>query len=161
MITQPIKRNENILRLSREHHFSLLFCWKIKQGLNSETDTERIINYVRYFSLNFLLPHFREEEFFLFPAIDDEKVDKAIEQHKQINNLIGTLALLDNTGSKKVLQRIAELVDEHVRYEERDLFPYMESELSNDQLESIGKKLDEAEALPVKDEYEDEFWVKK
>ncbi|MEO7121389.1 MAG: hemerythrin domain-containing protein [Ginsengibacter sp.] len=161
MTNRPIKRNENILRLSKEHHFSLLFCWKIKQGLNSETDTERIINYIRYFSVNFLLPHFREEEFFLFPALNDEKVDKAIEQHKQINNLIATLALVDNTSSRKVLQRIAELVDEHVRYEERDLFPHMERELTNEQLESIGKKLDEAQALPLKDDYEDEFWIKK
>jgi len=30
MKTKPIKRNENIMKLSKEHHFSLLFCWKIR-----------------------------------------------------------------------------------------------------------------------------------
>jgi hemerythrin-like domain-containing protein len=101
-----------------------------------------------------------DEEFFLFSALNDEKVEKAIEQHRQINNLIGALAQ-NSPGAKKILQRIAELVDEHVRYEERDLFPHMETELSSEQLASIGKKLNEAQTLPLKDEYEDEFWIKK
>lgn len=161
MVSKPIKRNENILKLSQEHHFSLLFCWKIKQGLNGEIPSERIIKYVQYFSANFLIPHFREEELFLFPALNDEKVDKAIEQHKQINNIISGISLHDENNSKKALQRVAELVDDHVRYEERELFPYIESKLSDEQLAAIGEKLNEAQAMPLKDEYEDEFWVKK
>jgi len=161
MVNKPIKRNKNILKLSKEHHLSLLFCWKIKQGLNGEIPPDRIIKYIQYFSANFLMPHFREEECFLFPALNDEKVDKAIEQHKQINNLISGVSLYDETNLKKTLQRIAELVDDHVRYEERELFPYMESKLKDEQLSAIGKKLNEAEALPLKDEYEDEFWIKK
>ena len=161
MANKPIKRNENILKLSKEHHFSLLFCWKIKQGLNGEIPTGRIIKYVQYFWTHFLLPHFREEELFLFSTLNDEKVDKAIEQHKEINNLISRLPIYNESHSKKALQKIAELVDDHVRYEERELFPYMESKLSNEQLTSIGKKLNEAQPMLLKDEYEDEFWIKK
>ena len=66
MNKKPIKRNENILKLSKEHHFSLLFCWKIRHGLKTQTDCSRIIKYVQYFKTNFLLPHFSEEEIFLF-----------------------------------------------------------------------------------------------
>jgi len=161
MNNKPIKRDENILKLSKEHHFSLLFCWKIKQGLNGEIPTGRIIKYVQYFSTHFLIPHFREEELFLFSALKDEKVDKAIEQHKKINNVIAEVLSDDEVKSKKALQKIAELVDDHVRYEERDLFPHIESKLSSEQLTSIGKKLNEAQPLPLKDEYDDEFWVKK
>ncbi|HEY5406878.1 MAG TPA: hemerythrin domain-containing protein [Ginsengibacter sp.] len=161
MNNKPIKRDENILKLSKEHHFSLLFCWKIKQGLNGEIPTGRIIKYVQYFSTHFLIPHFREEELFLFSALKDEKVDKAIEQHKKINNVIAEVLSDDEVKSKKALQKMAELVDEHVRYEERDLFPHIESKLSSEQLRSIGKKLNEAQPLPLKDEYDDEFWVKK
>lgn len=161
MTNKPIKRNEHILKLSKEHHFSLLFCWKIKQGLNGEIPSQRIIKYVQYFSAHFLIPHFREEELFLFPALNDEKVDKAIEQHKQINNIIAGISLHDENNTKKALQRIAELVDDHVRYEERELFPYIESKLSNEQLAVIGEELNNAPAFPLKEEFEDEFWVKK
>ena len=83
---------------------------------------DRIIKYVQYFSTYFLGPHFREEELFLFPSLNDTKVDKAIEQHKQIHNAISGLALDDKINSKKTLQKIAELVDEHVRYESGNYF---------------------------------------
>ncbi len=32
----PIKRSEFLIQLSRDHHFTLLFCWKIKEGLKKD-----------------------------------------------------------------------------------------------------------------------------
>lgn len=161
MDKKPIKRNENILKLSKEHHFSLLFCWKIRQGLKAEIATSRIIKYVQYFKTHFLLPHFTEEEVFLFASLDDKWVKKAIEQHKQINNLISKLSNNIEANSNEQLEKLASLVDDHVRYEERQLFPHMEKTLSDEQLEAIGKQLNDEHALPLKDEYKDEFWIKK
>ncbi len=161
MDKKPIKRNENILKLSKEHHFSLLFCWKIRQGLKTEIATSRIIEYVQYFKTHFLLPHFREEEVFLFASLNDKWVKKAIEQHKQINNLISKLSNNIEANSNEQLEKLANLVDDHVSYEERQLFPHMEKTLSDEQLEAIGKQLNDEHALPLKDEYKDEFWIKK
>lgn len=31
-----MKRNENIVLLSRDHHFGLLCAWKIRQGLKKK-----------------------------------------------------------------------------------------------------------------------------
>ena len=62
MNRKPIRRNENILKLSKEHHFSLLFCWKIRQGLKMNIDASRIVKYAQYFHAHFLRLHFREEE---------------------------------------------------------------------------------------------------
>ena len=161
MNKKPIKRNENILNLSKEHHFSLLFCWKIRQGLKAGTDSSRIKKYVQYFKTNFLLPHFGEEENFLFSALDDEQVAKALEQHKEIKNLLDELLNNAEYNAKKQLETLANLVDDHVRYEERELFPHIENSLTDEQLEAIGKKLNTSQQLPVKDVYTDEFWIKK
>jgi len=161
MNKKPIKRNENILNLSKEHHFSLLFCWKIRQGLKAGTDSSRIIKYVQYFKTNFLLPHFGEEENFLFSALNDEQVEKALEQHKEIKNLLDELLNNAEYNAKKQLETLANLVDDHVRYEERELFPHIENSLTDEQLEAIGKKLNTSQQLPVKDVYTDEFWIKK
>ncbi len=161
MNKKPIKRNENILKLSKEHHFSLLFCWKIRQGLKNETTTDRIIQYVQYFSAHFLMPHFREEEEFLFALLVDAKVEKATEHHKVINSLIAELSNNNEINSRELLQKLAELVDDHIRYEERVLFPYMEKKLSNKQLETVGKQLMDENTLSDKEEYQDEFWIKK
>ena len=160
MNKKPIKRNENILKLSKEHHFSLLFCWKIRQGLKTETDSSRIIKYVQYFTTDFLLPHFSEEEIYLFSSLNDEQVEKAIEQHTEIKNLLAELLDTEKDSSKQQLEKLANLVDEHVRYEERELFPHIENSLTREQLKEIGKKLNDSQPVPMKDVYADEFWIK-
>ena len=66
MELQPIRRNKHILELSRDHHFTLLFCWKIRQGLKMQIAPERLKNYVNYFWGEHMQPHFREEEEILF-----------------------------------------------------------------------------------------------
>src|SRR5690606_20132197 len=89
MGTKPIKRNEHIAKLSREHHFSLLFCWKIRQGLKKEITPDRISRYIQFFWPRVLAPHFREEEEILFaPMPADELVTQAINEHHQIREQI-------------------------------------------------------------------------
>jgi hemerythrin-like domain-containing protein len=71
-----------------------------------------------------------------------------------IINELGSVASQNRTDK---LFLLADSVDEHVRYEERILFPYLEKELSGEQLEDIGKRIPGA---PLKDNYEDAFWIK-
>jgi hemerythrin-like domain-containing protein len=161
MKTKPIKRNQHIMRLSKDHHFSLLFCWKVRQGLKHETQTERIIKYVQYFWKHHLEPHFREEETILFSPLKDEWVQKAINDHKQIRKQLNQLPANSVDDTKKQLKDWANLIDDHVRYEERELFPHLEKRLSEDQLEKIGKQLDEQQPSPLTDDFEDQFWMKQ
>lgn len=160
MNKKPIRRNENIVKLSKEHHFSLLFCWKIRKGIKMETPAARIIKYVEYFKTNFLNPHFKEEEKILFAALKDKPVEKAIKQHKEINILVSKLSKNTDANQAEQLEKLADLVDDHVRYEERQLFPHIEKTLKPAQLEAIGEQLHKHSSL-IKDEYEDEFWVKQ
>ena len=103
--------------------------------------------------------HFREEEKLLFASIKDRQVERAINEHKQIRRHIEGLA--NNLGKddmRKSLARIADMVDDHVRYEERTLFPHLEKKLSKEQLKNIGEQIQKLyPSLPV-DQYEDEFW---
>lgn len=158
MLKKPIKRNENIKDLSREHHLSLLFCWKIRQGLKMDVDIERIRKYVQYFWQQHLQPHFREEEKILFATIKDSRVQKAINEHKHIRQQIENLADYSENNVRKGLSKIAEMVDEHVRYEERELFPHLERRLSKEQLENIGKQMEKHHRSSLQDQFEDQFW---
>jgi hypothetical protein len=47
------------------------------------------------------------------------------------------------------------MVDEHVRYEERILFPHLELSLSDEQLTQIGTQISDE---PLLDTYQDAFW---
>lgn len=152
----PIKRSKHILQLSKDHHFTLLFCWKIRQGLKQHIDTERIKKYVQEFWEKDMQEHFREEENILFAPVNDDKVRKAIEDHQQIKQQVKLIETLTGEAVAKLLSTLANQVDAHVRYEERELFPHLEATLTETQMEAIGGQLKKE---PVyKDEYVDEFW---
>ena len=158
MLKKPVNRNEHIRKLSRQHHFSLLFCWKIRQGLRTHVAMERVRKYVQYFWQQHLQPHFREEENILFAPIKDRQVQRAINEHKYIKSQIEGLANYTENNERKSLARIADIVDEHVRYEERELFPHLERKLSKEQLENIGKLIQKNHPSSLQDHYEDQFW---
>ncbi|MEO7314214.1 MAG: hemerythrin domain-containing protein [Ginsengibacter sp.] len=155
MEKKPIKRNENIAKLSRDHHASLLFCFKIRQGIKKDVSTERMVRYVQYFEKQHFIPHFTEEEEILFAPLNDAKAQKAIDDHVHILRLAKEISFSGKENQQKELGKLADLVDDHVRYEERVLFPHLEEKLTDEQLEEIGKQIS-VEA--IKDYYEDEFW---
>jgi hypothetical protein len=56
---------------------------------------------------------------------------------------------------------LADLVDSHVRYEERELFPHLEQLIPEEQLVVVEKQLAAAHDSNLKDDYPDEFWMEK
>lgn len=157
MKTKPIKRNKNIVSLSKDHHLGLLFCWKVRQGLKKDVATERIIKYVKYFWTNHLAIHFFEEETIVFPLLNDHLVQKALHEHQQIKHQIDGLATSPGDQAINGLRILAELIDNHIRFEERELFPHFEKILSKEQLDTVGKQLEE-HGSPLTDDHDDLFW---
>lgn len=156
MEKKPVKRSPYIIKLSRDHHASLLFCWKIRQGEKLNIDNKRMKPYVSYFAEEHMMPHFKEEETILFaPALDDKFVLQALKEHEYINSLVKIIYQSSGNELSDALTKIVDSVDEHVRYEERILFPHLEKLLSEDQLKAISTQLDHE---PEKDVYPDEFW---
>jgi len=86
----PIRRNEHITPLSREHHDNLLFCWKIRQGIKLGIERKRMEKYVHYFWQNHIEPHFELEESLLFTDTEDEYVQKVLLEHQQIKTQMET-----------------------------------------------------------------------
>jgi hemerythrin-like domain-containing protein len=153
-----MKRNEQIVPLSRDHHAGLLFCWKIRQGIRNQTETERIRQYVLYFWQEHLKTHFREEEELLFSTTTDVLIGRAISEHRILENRIRQV--IDNKQiNYTLLEEIADLTDNHIRFEERILFPFLESVLPVAVLNSIGNTLRELHKDSRPDNYADAFWT--
>ena len=158
MEKKPIKRSKHIVILSREHHTGLLFCWKIRQGLKKEVNTSRIQKFACYFWNAHLASHFREEEELLFNKVNDDFCRLALQQHQEIRVLINQVKA--NAPTPELLTHLADSVDNHIRFEERELFPHLEKVLDEQELINIGAALAESHAAPDKDNFQDEFWVK-
>jgi hemerythrin-like domain-containing protein len=160
MEKKPIKRNKYIIQLSKDHHHTLLFCWKIRTGVKFKVETGRIKNYVQYFWQTHIEPHFNEEETILFAPVKDNAVQKALGEHDDIRQQINTIITSKNIQVEQ-LEHLANTIESHVRYEERELFAHLENVLTENQLKQIGKALQRTNAAVCHDEFADEFWIKK
>lgn len=151
-----MKRNINLQELSKDHHHGLLLGWKIRQGLKKSVDPVTIAEYVSYFVKAALLPHFREEEEILLSGLDsnDDFKQKTLKEHLQIEELAKLIAEKPDTER---LNLLADLLDAHIRFEERTLFPHLEQTLAQAELENIGRQIQDRHT-PFKEDYPNEFW---
>ena len=160
MESKPIKRNVNIVILSKEHHYGLLFAWKLRQGLAGHIELERMAKYVRYFWGTHLKEHFEEEENLLFKGVQHGLVDKGIQQHIAIRTLVDQI-LSEGKNTAEDYGSLTDLITDHIRFEERELFPYLEATLTTEQLSRIGDELTTVHQKPKADDYPDVFWLNK
>ena len=135
----PLKRHQALVSLSRDHHFGLLLVWKIKQGLANAIVADRISDYVLYFFDTDLQHHFKEEEQMLFPMLADDNAlrQQAESEHAAIYKMIDRLRH-DKTNERLLLQ-FSEMLKKHIRFEERELFAYMQETFSEWELETIAR----------------------
>ncbi|MCK0144769.1 hemerythrin domain-containing protein [Arenibacter sp. F26102] len=152
MKTQPIKRHQALQPLSRDHHQGLLLSWKIRTGFAKGISVDRIKNYTDWFYKIHLIPHFKEEEKYIFPILgnDNELVKKAIVQHRRLDRLFNSSLEL-----KKSLNLIEEELEQHIRFEERVLFNEIQKVATKQQMESFLEHHEETKFL---DNNSDMFW---
>lgn len=157
MNNKPIKRSQEMQILSRDHHFGLLFAWKIKQGINKKVDSIRMKDYVNFFWNQHLKGHFLDEEVLLFNRFDSEELCvRAKKDHQQIIDLIERVNAASQ-GDYDVYEKLFSFLDQHIRFEERVVFPYLEEIVSDSILTSIGHFLEKHHHDFV-DDFKDEFW---
>lgn len=156
-----MKRNKNLIELSRDHHHGLLLGWKIKQGFKYNVALQDMVSYIKHFSEEALFPHFDEEEeqLFIYLPEDDEYRLRAIADHQEIRSLIADI-ISSEAIDEAMLLNLANILETHIRFEEREMFPYMEVTLSEQQLEQIGAVIS-AIHQPYTEGFSNEFWVRK
>ncbi len=151
----PIKRSIQLQPLSQEHHDGLLFVWKIRQVLHNNTPIDKLQEYVRWFWKNHIRPHFFQEEKFLLPClpVNHPLGKKLKDDHTEIREL---MLSIDREVERPDLISLANFIELHIRWEEREFFQYLESNLSAAELEDISKKLND-HPVSCKVEWKDEF----
>lgn len=93
------------------------------------------------------MPHFRDEEEHLFPLVVDSEeaqplVVRALLEHQRLHALTRDLA----SGDTARMRELGELLEAHVRFEERELFPLIER-LLGELLAGVEVRADRSEAL--------------
>lgn len=141
-----MKRCPELQDLSREHHTALKLALHMKRAVASADDAqiEAACAHAREVFQKDLLPHFREEEQCLLPSLEaaggSAVVARTLIEHRALQRLVREMEIPD----PDVLLRFAELMTEHVRFEERELFDAAEDLLGN---EVLARVLSQSERL--------------
>mgnify|MGYP000400862530 CR=1 FL=1 len=120
----PLRRTQYLTSFSHEHHHGLVFCSRLKK--TAFVDKELIQDYARDFWNRYLDVHFDNEEQLLLPIVSDREIAKRfLAEHKAIRFAFWKI---DTPCGDKYEQAkdLSRLLNEHIRFEERIMFPFLE-----------------------------------
>lgn len=124
-----MKRIETLQPLSREHHTALTLskaCERAVQSRDEEKVAKACQRVIQAFA-DELEPHFQLEEKSFLPLLHSPEnkplEERTLEDHRQLRALLDGLQQND-AGA---LDSFGKLLMAHVRFEERELFPALES----------------------------------
>lgn len=139
-----MKRSIELKRLSMEHHQALVVAKKVRQAADlAGGQVVQAWNKIQDEYKNEMELHFQKEEKFLLPALNaaglETHVERILYEHKKLRDILEH----DQLPAEK-LREFAELLKEHVRFEEKELFSAAEDLLSAETLKKIQHKLEAA-----------------
>ena len=136
MKNEPIKRHTALQNLSREHHDILVFALRLQKGIAKKTELKPMQDYCNWFWETYLQTHFRLEEENLFVLLNPEHelIQRAKQEHLEL------ISHFEKTFKTEAnLTQLYQLLQKHIRFEERILFNYLQTHTSEDQLEAFQK----------------------
>lgn len=138
-----MKRDANLVPLSRQHFRALVLCMRIhRQRAEREVLQQEM---VELYSEDVRV-HFQAEEKFLFPAARrlPEAAPLVRELRAEHTRLRRAFAAARRRTLKAAeLTRFADLLEDHIRKEERRLFEQCQKQMSEKELGELGKKMAE------------------
>jgi iron-sulfur cluster repair protein YtfE (RIC family) len=144
-------RHASLILLSHDHHHGLalaLRCRKQALGRLKPMGIEGLrmrAEEMRDFFDHRLTPHFRAEEEILFPFMREAVpqsaalIDDLLREHGTFRQEIGKLA--GKTGLSKLIFDLGDLLERHIRREERELFPLFEKYVRGSDAEIVGQQM--------------------
>jgi len=144
-------RHPSLVPLSQDHHHGLalaLRCRKQALGqikpVGAEALKERAKEFREFFYKN-LVAHFRAEEEVLFPLLRSAApgagamIEELVGDHDQIRQAMPQLEA--GTGLAKLIFDLGDLLERHIRKEERELFPLFEAHVEDSKADAVGDEI--------------------
>jgi hemerythrin-like domain-containing protein len=139
-----VKRSPELAQLSRDHHVALEAALLLRRAgdENLAAAVERFTEFWRERGER----HFEIEEELLLPAVGEEDAEwaghaaRVRREHGEIRTRSAQIS-----GDLAAARELGELLNDHVRFEERTLFPLLEERLSRAALSELGTAIERAE----------------
>jgi hemerythrin-like domain-containing protein len=144
-------RDPSLHPLSHQHQHGLALSVLIDRGLKADSSAKTADDLAGKVAAAWaveLRGHFQVEEGVLFPAVEPYLESKTIvadliEQHRQMEALVGKIAEAAGPVRIELLIEFGQLLSKHIRIEERQLFEEIQARLSKDEIAFLGRQIDE------------------
>jgi len=153
-----MKRSRALKPLSSDHHQALLVAFQLKQGLagHSESagapkDLAGLMALARRFEEGLFRPHARAEEDLLSRYLTSGDTRRLLAEHAELTRLVEAARGARDGDARVQLAGFADLLERHVRWEERELFAFAESNVDEAALAVIGGEIEKRLVLAQSD----------
>jgi hemerythrin-like domain-containing protein len=143
------KRSRELRPLSSEHHQALLVAFQIKKALaghaesaGAPKDLDGLAALARRFEESVFLAHITAEEELLARHLSAPDARRLREEHRQLRDSLAEVRAARQEGRRPPLAAFADLLERHVRWEERELFERCEAGMGPEELAVLGHELE-------------------
>jgi len=144
-----MRRSRELKPLSSEHHQALLVAFQLKMGLaghaesaGAPKDLPGLLGLATRLDERVLAAHVQAEEELIGRHLTASDLARLRADHAELARLVDA-ARTDRPGDLRArLGAYADLLERHIRWEERELFPYAEGHVDEATLASIGGELE-------------------
>ncbi len=144
-----MRRSRQLKPLSSEHHQALLVAFQLKKGLAGHADSAGapkdlpgLLALARRFEEQVFRNHIRAEEDVLGQYLVDADMRRLKAEHAEMVQLVESARSARAAELRAALHGFADLLERHIRWEERELFPYAEDHVDEATLADIGGELE-------------------
>jgi len=141
-----MQRAPELIPLSHQHHHGLAAAKRVLGTLDIDTSdagTRMLAEQAAHFHKIDLEPHFVAEETWLLPHAPAALRERTLTDHSQLRALVEFGS--DLSAVREQLRTWSDMLTQHIRFEERELFPALQGLLSTERLRHIGRELESLE----------------
>ncbi|MCF1713087.1 hemerythrin domain-containing protein [Flavihumibacter sp. RY-1] len=154
-----MQRAVSLQPLSRQHKSSLMTCLLIRKGVSKQASISVMADFLLKCWQQEIKPHFDQEERSLIPALrtypeGNNYAEAILRDHELWRTAMTHLDQANVTH--RLLGDLADQLEQHVRFEERIVFPSLETNLSAEQLNQL--QLQDNQHSAICNTYPVKFW---
>lgn len=121
-----MKRSQALIRLSHEHHSALVLARRVKLNSPGSGVFKKLTEDFPAKWKKEIAPHFAEEERSILPRLVAAGATELAERLQRDHAELRRLSTLAMGGDAVALKDFGKLIYDHIRFEERVLFPFYE-----------------------------------
>lgn len=142
-----MKRSPELRDLSEQHHYGLVEARNLRHAAEGRKPLDETIAAFLYAWEAEIQPHFRCEEELLLPEFarcvpeDDPLIVQTLVEHVRLRRAVRELKTADAARRRELAAWLGRALDEHIRFEERQLFPRVEAVCAGTLLAELGEAI--------------------